>query len=309
MTEDLKISQLPLASTLTGDELLAIVQSGVTSRVSVSSLLANSPSGPYKGTWSSAQPYVAGDVVLHQLQTYQAINNNTNSEPGVGMDWLIQGVDEGAYSINWAGSTIAPTQNSVYEWSLTLPSFLEPDLDNIYIRKDGVGSDWTGDHNAGGYSLSGLSQLSADSTIKITAATGSSYTDQFLIQSTGSTASDYGGYNIINDSMDIGQLFLTSSGYNSLSFIGPRAIGFLNTGTGGMALIADNASASVRFSSGGTSETARFDSNGKMYCHNDAIITDSTYGLVLQSSVDSHYYRYTAGITGALVITDLGTSI
>lgn len=38
-------------------------------------------------------------------------------------------------------------------------------------------------------------------------------------------------------------------------------------------------------------------------------IDNSAAGLVLKSSADSHYYQYTAGVAGALVITDLGTSI
>lgn len=40
----------------------------------------------------------------------------------------------------------------------------------------------------------------------------------------------------------------------------------------------------------------------------DLAVVDDALGLVLLSSVDGHYYRYKAGVAGALVITDLGTT-
>lgn len=38
-------------------------------------------------------------------------------------------------------------------------------------------------------------------------------------------------------------------------------------------------------------------------------IDNSAAGLILKSSDDNHYYEYTSGVAGALVITDLGTSL
>ncbi len=43
--------------------------------------------------------------------------------------------------------------------------------------------------------------------------------------------------------------------------------------------------------------------------NSDFAVIDDTKGFILKSSTNSHYYRYTAGVAGALVITDLGTSI
>lgn len=40
----------------------------------------------------------------------------------------------------------------------------------------------------------------------------------------------------------------------------------------------------------------------------DYIVDNDAKGLVLKSSDDDHYYRYTAGIAGVLTITDIGTS-
>lgn len=119
---------------------------------------SNSGDQIFRGTWvgsGSPQPtYLEGDVVLHSGGLYQAVNDNTNSEPGVTMDWLIQIVSEATYGPGWALNTAAATEGSVYEKIESL----ETDFDAIYERLDGL-YEWTGDHDAGGFFLNGLAGL------------------------------------------------------------------------------------------------------------------------------------------------------
>jgi hypothetical protein len=76
--------------------------------------------------------------------------------------------------------------------------------------------------------------------------------DGIYVKSTGSGAGDYASFSGENDSGDIGQLFLTGSGYSLVPEIGTRSIGFYSNGTGGITLMADNASATMKFVVGGT---------------------------------------------------------
>ncbi len=87
---------------------------------------------------------------------------------------------------------------------------------------------------------------------------------QYNAVSTGSGTGDYSSYSLTNNSSDVGQLFLTSSTYNPIPFIGARALGFYNNGSGGIAIAADGGN--IRFASGGLTENFTMATNGNFTC-------------------------------------------
>lgn len=173
----------------------------------------------FKGEWvgagSPTPSYSIGDVVLHDISLYEAIADNTNSEPGVGSDWLLQGVDEGAYSINWAGSLLPPTQQSIWNWSLTLPTILEADFDSVYYRLDGL-YHLEGDMNAYNNNIDNLG------SIGVGVLAGQSYAgQQALINALGNGAEVPFIHGLFQNENSSGrsQFIVSSENYPDISFV------------------------------------------------------------------------------------------
>ncbi len=148
---------------------------------------------------------------------------------------------------------------------------------------------------------------------------------QFSSISTGGGITDYASYDLTNNVSDIGQLFLTSSGYTVLPFVGSNALGFYNNGIGGIALAADNATGNIRFATGGLTEKFRMSSDGNFSIlsgnvvdvsavdsintnartlHNNSGTTVMNYATNINMSL-TNYADNTAAVSGGLVTGDL----
>ena len=85
------------------------------------------------------------------------------------------------------------------------------------------------------------------------------------IQNSNAGAGAYSVVNLYNNNNDIGQFFLTSTGYTPAATLRAAGIGFYNTGVGGISLVAssDNANSVITFATGATPvERMRITSSG-----------------------------------------------
>ncbi len=111
---------------------------------------------------------------------------------------------------------------------------------------------------------------------------------QYNAVSTGSGTGDYSSYSLTNNSSDVGQLFLTSSAYNPIPFIGARALVFYNNGSGGIAIAADGGN--IRFAAGGTTENfimstgGVFTANGGLNSKNGLFYSNGNLNLNLDDA-------------------------
>ena len=90
----IRISQLPTATSIGGEEFIVIVQNGITKKISIGETLLEGAQGPagtgyvFKGNWSSVTGYVVNDVVVYNGSSYVSKTNaNVNHTPGDNTYW------------------------------------------------------------------------------------------------------------------------------------------------------------------------------------------------------------------------------
>lgn len=137
----------------------------------------------------------------------------------------------------------------------------------------------------------GIGGISASAPVHAQGAANSQYA--LLVANSSSGTSATAGYQSINDGSQTLGVGISSSTYTTISSIGVNAGFVYSAGAGGLALLADNATGNVRFTTGGQTERARINAAGRFLVgittDNNAFIqaaaaTASTASFLLNSS-------------------------
>jgi hypothetical protein len=86
-----RISELPIADSVFGNEYILGIQNGSTKRILIESLKGakGDPSGPFLGEWVDDVYYSINDIVTYNGSSFIAISSSVNEQPQSGMFWNV----------------------------------------------------------------------------------------------------------------------------------------------------------------------------------------------------------------------------